>query len=110
MQSELSTSQVAPLAPHVVSKIKTFCGDCHAMPDPQTFPKSRWEEEVVQGYQFYIDSGRSDLPEPIRSETVRYFRDHAPDEVTIPTVASEPSTHLFPASQTSTGMDPRGLS
>lgn len=89
-----STAAV-PLSTASVAHIKTFCGDCHALPDPQTFPKTRWEEEVEQGFNFYIASGRTDLVEPTRSDTVRYFRDAAPDALTIPSPPSVPSTHTF---------------
>jgi hypothetical protein len=91
-----STSPVeAELSSAEVVKIQAFCGDCHAMPDPQTFPKSRWEEEVAQGYQFYIESKRSDLVEPRRIDAVRYFRDRAPDSIHIPAVESVPTAHQF---------------
>ncbi len=60
-----------------------------------TFPKRGWDQEVEQGFKFYIDSGRTDLEEPTHFETVRYFRDRAPEEVAIPDVPSEPTTHTF---------------
>lgn len=66
------------------SKIERFCSDCHNMPDPSTFPKSRWPEEVIQGFNFYVDSQRTDLEEPDRIATIKYFQAGAPDEVVVP--------------------------
>lgn len=90
-----SSTAATPLARATVARIETFCGDCHAMPDPQTFPRSRWEEEVEQGFNFYIESGRSDLAEPTRSDTLRYFREQAPEAIVIPSPPSLPSKHTF---------------
>lgn len=72
------------LTPQVRSNIEHFCGDCHAMPFPSTFPKANWPEEVSQGFAFYIDSQRTDLVEPNRADVVRYFQEAAPDNVTVP--------------------------
>lgn len=90
-----SPAAAAPLSPATVAQIKTFCGDCHTLPDPQTFPKSRWDAEVEQGYNFYIASGRTDLVEPKRSDSVRFFRDPAPEAIAIPSPPSEPTAHTF---------------
>ena len=37
-------------------RVEAFCGDCHAMPDPSTFPRAAWHAEVQQGYDFYYAS------------------------------------------------------
>lgn len=82
-----SSALVEPVSnwePGVRQKIEQFCGDCHAMPIPSTFPKASWPEEVRQGFAFYIDSGRTDLPEPKRADVVRYFQESAPDQVVVP--------------------------
>ena len=68
----------------LVAKIERFCADCHKMPDPTTFPKSRWPEEVIQGFNFYVDSQRTDMEEPDRLETIKYFQAGAPDHVDVP--------------------------
>src|SRR5690242_4176403 len=39
------------------SQVTAFCGDCHALPSPEGFPKQAWHDEVKQGYDFYFDSG-----------------------------------------------------
>jgi len=65
-------------------QIEHFCSDCHKMPDPTTFPKSRWPEEVIQGFNFYVDSQRTDMEEPDRLETIKYFQARAPERVDVP--------------------------
>ncbi|QDV24830.1 FG-GAP repeat domain-containing protein [Aureliella helgolandensis] len=88
-----------------IACIRSFCGDCHAVPLPETFPKSHWEEEVVQGYKFYIDSKRSDLVEPKRSDTIKYFRDAAPDKLTLPAQVDR-RTHVQFVAATPAGLEP----
>lgn len=85
----------APLSAAKIANIETFCSACHRLPDPQTYPKSHWEEEVEQGFQFYIASNRTDLVEPTRSDTVRYFRNAAPESIAIPAVSSVFAKHKF---------------
>ncbi len=72
------------LSPKVIANIEKFCGDCHPLPLPSTFPKANWPEEVRQGFDFYIESMRTDLDEPIRQDVVRYYQDAAPDKVVVP--------------------------
>lgn len=97
-QSEVKRSE---LSGEVVQQIERFCGDCHSMPIPTTFPKNRWPEEVRQGYDFYIASRRTELQEPIRQDVVKYFQDRAPERVVVPRadqMPAEPSPiHFQPA-------------
>jgi len=65
-------------------RIDRFCGDCHAVPDPATFPKQAWHDEVAQGYQFYDESQRSDLHPPPMNDVVAYFRHFAPQKLIFP--------------------------
>lgn len=65
-------------------RVERFCGDCHPLPQPNTFPKDIWAEEVAQGFEFYIASKRSDLIEPTREEATRYFVEQAPEKVVVP--------------------------
>ena len=62
-------------------QIEHFCGNCHATPKPESFPKSMWNSEVKRGFDFYFDSRRSDLSVPIQAQVAEYFRDHAPSEL-----------------------------
>lgn len=81
--SKVSAS-VTALSPEIASRVRQFCGDCHPLPLPSTFPKANWAEEVQQGFDFYIQSNRTDLDEPIRRDAVKYFQDLAPEKVLVP--------------------------
>ena len=73
------------------NQIVRFCGGCHGMPRPESFPKASWEEEVEQGYELYFESGRTDLKPPIpKSRVLAYFTDRAAEEFTVP--LPEPTT------------------
>ncbi len=66
------------------AKIAAFCGDCHALPRPESFARSRWHDEVRKGYEFYARSGRSDLVPPPVYQTVAYYRARAPEQLVFP--------------------------
>ena len=65
------------------AKITAFCGDCHALPRPESFDQEVWYEEIRKGYEFYARSGRNDLDPPALAEVVRYYRERAPKEMVI---------------------------
>ncbi len=90
-QNPVSTSKSIALTSESIASIETFCSDCHALPLPETFPKSRWPAEVMQGFLFYEDSGRDDLVEPIRAHVIQYFQAEAPDEVVVPVASQLPA-------------------
>ncbi|GAB4141806.1 MAG: VCBS repeat-containing protein [Planctomycetaceae bacterium] len=86
-------------------QIVAFCGACHAVPKPETFPKSAWYDEVAQGYRFYDLSKRTDLVAPPMNKVVAYYRHLAPDKMPVPkpveTMESPPirfSRHGYPFS------------
>lgn len=85
VEAEVAQVDLDSIRPKVVA----FCGDCHATPPPETFPRSAWYDEVQQGYGFYWDSGRTDLKAPPIDEVVSFFRSQAPEELTLPTVAAD---------------------
>lgn len=66
------------------SQIAAFCGDCHAVPRPESFSKDVWYDEIRKGYEFYARSGRSDLQPPALASVVRYYRERAPNEIAFP--------------------------
>jgi FG-GAP-like repeat len=72
------------LGERTLQNIKAFCSDCHAMPDPTTFPKEAWHGEVQRGYAFYYASGRTDLDPPIVNDTLRFFVENAPEKLELP--------------------------
>lgn len=81
-QSKLQVPAAQSL-PSMESKIAAFCGDCHALPRPESFAQEVWYEEIRKGYEFYARSGRSDLQPPALAEVVRFYRERAPNEMVI---------------------------
>ncbi len=65
----------------VVDRIRAFCGDCHAVPLPKSFPRAAWHDEVRKGYEFYSHSGRTDLDPPPMYQTVKWYRAQAPEQL-----------------------------
>lgn len=73
--------------PVAVRRVEKFCGDCHPNPSPSSFPRDQWLSEIEQGYQFYRDSNRQDLEEPVLNDTLRYFQFSAPEKVKVPSAS-----------------------
>ncbi|MEY4567210.1 MAG: hypothetical protein RLY14_2180, partial [Planctomycetota bacterium] len=69
----------AGLSAEVEEEIQVFCGDCHRMPNPASFPKSAWRDEVRRGFEFYYTSARNDLKIPKQSDVAQYFVSRAPE-------------------------------
>lgn len=82
---------VKPIPEETVIQITRFCGNCHKMPDPATNPKEEWPREVDQGFALYDASLRTDLVRPPVQETIRYFREQAPDELKFDTARDLPN-------------------
>ncbi|MDP7016280.1 MAG: VCBS repeat-containing protein [Pirellulaceae bacterium] len=72
-----SDVDVAVLGP----KVKAFCGECHAYPQPDTFPREAWAAEVAQGFMLYDQSGRNDLNPPSQRDVLAYYQKIAPHEL-----------------------------
>jgi hypothetical protein len=68
----------------IKDQIAAFCGDCHALPQPESFAQDVWYEEIRKGYEFHARSGRSDLRPPALAEVMRFYREQAPKEMVIP--------------------------
>jgi hypothetical protein len=66
-----------------IETVMRFCGECHPVPSPASFPRSKWPAEVERGYKFYYESGRTDLKEPEVGDTIRYFQSDAPDRLAV---------------------------
>lgn len=82
--SLLATGAPSRISPATETSIRGFCGDCHALPRPESFPRDLWHNEVEKGYQHYARSGRTDLAVPAMGQTVAYFRSLAPPQLTYP--------------------------
>ncbi|WP_417848509.1 FG-GAP repeat domain-containing protein [Thalassoglobus sp.] len=99
-------------------QIEHFCGACHKTPQPSSFPKSAWYEEVKRGYDFYYTSTRTDLTPPPQAEVTAYYRALAPEtlfeektlEVSIPSSFSFRKETLRPFQSDSTKGDAPGTS
>ena len=76
-QGEIEDSSLDLAAAH--QQIEHFCGDCHAVPTPDQFPRVAWPDEIDQGYRFYYESGRTDLKVPPRQTVLQYYQQQAPD-------------------------------
>jgi len=64
-------------------RVTEFCGDCHAVPRPETFPKEAWRREVERGFNFYSESGRHDLAVPPKGEVVGFYETLAPERLVV---------------------------
>ena len=85
----VETARVAPSTPKkldaaTIQTIEQFCGDCHALPRPESFPRGQWHQEVRKGFEFYARSGRQDLRVPPFSDVLTYYRNRAPENMTWP--------------------------
>jgi FG-GAP-like repeat len=84
MDSRQANQPHDSLSANTIAKIERFCADCHTLPLPSTFPKANWPDEVRQGFDFYIESNRTDLDEPVRQDVVKYYQDAAPERILVP--------------------------
>lgn len=66
------------------SRIHAFCGDCHAVPRPESFPRDAWHVEVEKAYRKYEESGRVDLEAPPMGKVIEFFRSRAPEALSYP--------------------------
>lgn len=90
-------TQTNRISEHVEGQVKAFCGDCHEVPSPDSFPRNAWSREVDRGFEFYNLSGRNDLNVPLKSEVIRWYRSRAPSELTIATTKSTEGALIFQA-------------
>lgn len=93
-QSSVSTTHAADDAV-LEQQVRQFCGDCHAVPRPESFPKDNWLHEVRRGFDFYVKSGRSDLDVPVMTDVARYYRERAPDRLEWKPASAADADSLF---------------
>ncbi|MBX3444874.1 MAG: VCBS repeat-containing protein [Planctomyces sp.] len=87
---------VGELRPEQEADVERFCALCHALPNPQSFPKHAWKGEVAQGYRFFRASESADGPAPPEEVTLAYFEARAPEALPIVGGESMPGgTPLF---------------
>ena len=95
--SRNTTADEVHLDDESIRQIERFCGDCHVLPRPESFPRDAWHDEVLRGYQFYAESGRHELAVPPIVEAIHYFRSRAPEHLTFsqsPAVESSSPVHF----------------
>jgi hypothetical protein len=75
--------RLANIQPATAESVVKFCGDCHVPPDPLTYPKGHWGQEVQRGFDFYEKSGRDDLFPPSQEAVLKYYLSLAPEQLTV---------------------------
>ncbi len=78
----------------IAREVKAFCGACHAVPVPDSFPKDAWYDEVKRGFNFYYDSGRKDLTAPRQASVVSWYQQRAPEQLAEPEQTDSKSSPL----------------
>ena len=61
-------------------KVRTFCGNCHVYPPPDSFPRSAWKEQVERGFLFFGSSNLKLVPPPLQ-EVIDYYESRAREEL-----------------------------
>jgi hypothetical protein len=74
-----------PEPPPIERKAHDLCAACHAYPPPDSFPRSAWPKEVLQGYEFAREL-RPDLPRPPIADVVEYYQSRAPQDWPLPAI------------------------
>lgn len=64
--------------------IQRFCGDCHELPNPASFIREVWYDEIHKGFEFYARSGRTDLQPPPLEEVLKFYRERSPAHFAFP--------------------------
>ncbi len=64
--------------------IHRFCGDCHELPNPASFVREVWYDEIHKGFEFYARSGRTDLEPPPLEDVLKFYRDRSPVQLAFP--------------------------
>lgn len=88
------------------SRITAFCGACHSVPQPDSFPRDAWYHEVDLAYRLFADSDRQDLSPPAMQDVVSWYQERAPEALTLHAVSDTPSPVLFER-ETIDGQNPR---
>ncbi len=80
-----ASTTLKPATPYAVDEVRVaeFCGTCHAVPPPASFPKASWDAEVAQGYRFFGSSGLPLTPPP-QGAVARWYEQHAPERLAVP--------------------------
>ncbi len=82
---------ISARVPVTTERVRAFCGDCHAYPPPESFPKTAWRNEVNRGYDFFAKSDKK-YDAPDKEAVIDYYVERAPEALAIiaPTPESTP--------------------
>lgn len=80
-----------PESERIRRKVTAFCGDCHAFPPPDSFPREVWHDKVQEGIRFYFESLRTDLDVPPVGEILTFYQTQAPVKLVIPPPSGDPN-------------------
>src|SRR5450755_1698366 len=70
-----------PAAPEAsTEQVQEFCSACHAVPPPDSFPRSAWRKQVRQAYDFFRDSPLK-MDYPSIESIAAYYENRAPEEL-----------------------------
>jgi hypothetical protein len=95
-----------PAAPEAsADQVQHFCGACHAVPPPDSFPRSAWRKQVRQAYDFFRDSSVH-LDHPPIESVAAWYESRAPEELP-PLDRGETSDHM-PVRFEKIGLSPAG--
>jgi len=89
-----STEVAGDTDAEVTQQVKIFCGACHAVPLPDSFPRQAWYDEVRQGFNFYYESGRTDLVPPRQASVVKWYQQRAPEQLPEPDQSEQSESPL----------------
>ena len=89
-----STEVAAATEDQVTQEVKVFCGACHVVPLPDSFPRQAWFDEVRRGFSFYYESGRTDLVPPRQTSVVAWYQKRAPEQLAEPDQSEQSESPL----------------
>lgn len=93
--AETSTTLKPSEDARLQSQVMTFCGACHNPPAPDTFARDAWYDEITLAYRLFQESSRRDIVAPPMSDIVRWYRHHAPEQLTLRASNETPSPIQF---------------
>jgi len=105
IQTDEATSDGQGIPSDLRAAVSSFCGGCHNVPDPATFPRDAWYAEIEQGYQLFYESGRTDLTPPPMHDVVKWYREQAPETLILKPVQTTASPVTFRETSAQAGAD-----
>ena len=79
-----ASTETVSLDADAVARMEAFCGDCHAVPKPDSFPRYAWHNEVMLGYAALREIGASGLETSAHGRDVCLLPATCPEQLTFP--------------------------